>query len=144
MLEMASLEFIRTRPEELGGEGRGEGWKRFRGTLSGNRSAELSEIDGNPLFAGCVSSWLRSIESPLSLSLRIFFLVPCFPSFFTSRSIPAIVCLRTCAHTVRRESMILTRRKEKERREKKTSWTHDDGCSVCFNPWKSMFSEYLE
>lgn len=40
--------------------------------------------------------------------------------------------------------MILTRRKEKERREKKTSWTHDDGCSVCFNPWKSMFSEYLE
>lgn len=38
--------------------------------------------------------------------------------------------------------MILTRRKEKERREKKTSWTDDDVdvpfvLIVCFNPWKS-------
>lgn len=110
----------------------------------GNDSAELYRATDQRnyrksmeiLFSPAVSplGFARLSPPPLSLFLSgSSFTFHVFHPFFTSRSIPAIVCLRTCAHIVRRERMILTRRKGKERREKKTSWTDDDGCSVCFN-----------
>lgn len=128
---MASLEFIRTRPEELGG-----GVETIPRNFIGQ---PISGIIGNRWKSSfrrlcLLLASLDWVPPPLSLFLSgSSFTFHVFHPFFTSRSIPAIVCLRTCAHIVRRERMILTRRKGKERREKKTSWTDDDGCSVCFN-----------